>query len=116
TSDYQPWKPRGAMFKTQFEAIRLYCRAKFKTRVGVATLGCGADLWPGSPDSNIERFLTHTLEHIPWGGEFSILIGLQRSQLGFERVDPEDEDIKRRMLVCVAGPCHGYLPNKVDEV
>ncbi|GKB40473.1 RNA-directed DNA polymerase, eukaryota [Tanacetum coccineum] len=36
------------MFKTQFEAIRLYCRTKFKsnpkTRVGVATLGCGADL------------------------------------------------------------------------
>nr|GFA77200.1 hypothetical protein [Tanacetum cinerariifolium] len=52
-------------YKTQFEAIRLYCRAKFnsnpKTRVGVATLGWGAELWPPSPDSDIEHFLTHRL-------------------------------------------------------
>ncbi|GKE82623.1 26S proteasome non-ATPase regulatory subunit 4, partial [Tanacetum coccineum] len=108
--DNSHYVPRdGDMFKTQFETIRLYCRAKFKsnpkTRVGVATLRCGADLWPPSLDSNIEHFLTHRLEHIPWGGEFSILIGLQRSQIGFARVDPE-EDIKRRMLVFVAE----YLP------
>ncbi|GKA83328.1 26S proteasome non-ATPase regulatory subunit 4 [Tanacetum coccineum] len=110
----------GDMFKTQFEAIRLYCRAKFKsnpkTRAGVATLGCGVDLWPGSPDSDIEHFLTHTLEHIPWGGEFSILMGLQRSQLGFARFDPEGEDIKRRMLVFVAGPCHGYLTEYILKI
>nr|GEV29715.1 NB-ARC domains-containing protein [Tanacetum cinerariifolium] len=102
---------RWRYFKTQFEAIRLYCRAKFmsnpKTRVGVATLSCGADHWPNSPDSDIERFLTHTLEHIPWGGEFFILMGLQRFQLGFARIDPQDT--KQRMLVSVAGPCHGYL-------
>ncbi|GKA45003.1 26S proteasome non-ATPase regulatory subunit 4 [Tanacetum coccineum] len=118
--DNSHYVPRdGDMFKTQFETSRLYCRSKFKsnpkTRVGVATLGCGADLWPPSPDSDIEHFLTHRLEHIPWGGEFSILIGLQRSQLSFARVDPE-EDIKRRMLVFVAGPCHGYLTEYILKI
>ncbi|GKE45173.1 26S proteasome non-ATPase regulatory subunit 4, partial [Tanacetum coccineum] len=94
-------------YKTQFEAIRLYCRAKFysnpKTRVGVATLGWGANLWPPPPDSDIEHFLTHRLEHIPWGGEYSLLMGLRRSPLGFAQSYPEDNDIKRRMLVFVAG-------------
>ncbi|GJY60830.1 ABC transporter B family member 4-like protein [Tanacetum coccineum] len=56
-----------------------------------------------------------TFFHIPWGGEFSILIGLQRSQLGFARVHPE-EDIKRRMLVFVAGPCHGYLTEYILKI
>ncbi|GJU80003.1 26S proteasome non-ATPase regulatory subunit 4 [Tanacetum coccineum] len=64
--DNSHYVPRdGDMFKTQFETSRLYCRSKFKsnpkTRVGVATLGCGADLWPPSPDSDIEHFMTHRL-------------------------------------------------------
>ncbi|GJY78021.1 26S proteasome non-ATPase regulatory subunit 4, partial [Tanacetum coccineum] len=36
-------------------------------------------------------------------------------KLGFARVDPE-EDIKRRMLVFVARPCHGYLTEYILKI
>ncbi|GJW39990.1 26S proteasome non-ATPase regulatory subunit 4 homolog isoform X2 [Tanacetum coccineum] len=122
TCDFQPWKrlaimicidnsryvPEGGyVFKTQLDAIRLYARAKIKSnpknRLGVATLGLEATRWPHQPHSDIERFLTYTLD-IPWGGDFNLIVGLDHSPLGFASIPL---DMKRRLLVFVAGP--GYL-------
>ncbi|GKB43102.1 26S proteasome non-ATPase regulatory subunit 4 homolog isoform X2, partial [Tanacetum coccineum] len=85
--------------------------SNLKNRVGVATLGLGATRWPHTPHSDIEHFLTNTLERIPWGGDFSLIAGLSHSPLGFGHIPL---DMKRRMLVFVAGP--GYLMDLLLDI
>lgn len=116
--DNSSYVPKDShLFKIQLEAIRLYCRAKIKSnpkfRVGVATLGWGATLWPAPPTNDVEHFLTHTLENILWGDAYDILQGLRYSKAGFIRIPI---GTKLRMLLFVAGPCHGYLTEYVLKI
>ncbi|GKG13953.1 26S proteasome non-ATPase regulatory subunit 4 homolog isoform X1, partial [Tanacetum coccineum] len=64
--DNSPFVPKNSdLFKTQYDAIRLYCRAKIKSNpensVGAALFGYGYNPFLSGPSSDIEPFLTDTL-------------------------------------------------------
>ncbi|GJX67589.1 26S proteasome non-ATPase regulatory subunit 4 homolog isoform X2 [Tanacetum coccineum] len=113
--DNSDYVRKDNVFKTQLEAVRLYCRAKIKSepknRVGLGFMNDGFYLPPHKPTSDIEHFLTHTIGNISYGGELYLIGGVQSSLLGFSRLP---KDMKKRMLVFVAG--HGYMMDYILRI
>lgn len=105
----------SVVFKTQFDAIKLYCLAKTKcnpkSSVGATFVGYDTTAFLCRPTSDIEHFLACILEHIPAGGEIDLESGIRNAHLGFIRLP---EYLKKRLLVFVGGSV--YMKDILEEI